>query len=164
MEELGLPMSLRPQVKRYEKFFKNAERCKRLASYKEWGPTPSGNVPGDVGYDEAALEIAMMSVLCGLKYADEQEVYKKVLGGGIEDGNNRFLSDISRFMDEQVFWKHAGRYFGYVRDEPSLQKLATHILINSLRRTLDDKYLQPFQEYLLIRKRETAFILLITDE
>ncbi len=148
MEELGIPMSLRPQVKRYEKFFKNAERRKRLASYKEWGPTPAGNVPRYSGYDEAALEIAMMSVLCGLKYADQQEVYKKVLGSGIEEENNRFLSDISRFMDEQVFWKHAGRYFGYAREEHSLQKLAAHILINSLRRTLDDKYLHPFQEYL----------------
>jgi uncharacterized protein (TIGR02687 family) len=159
MEELGIPMSLRPQVKRYEKFFKNAERRKRLASYQEWGNSPGipltgnatrgeDNASKDAGYDEATLEVAMMSALCGLKYPDQQEVYKKVLGSGLEEENNRFFSDIKRFMDEEVFWKHVGRYFGYNREEHSLPKLAAHILINSLRRTLDDKHLQPLQEYL----------------
>ncbi|HHV15227.1 MAG TPA: BREX-1 system phosphatase PglZ type A [Gelria sp.] len=147
MEELGIPMSLRPQVKRYEKFFKNAERRKRLASYKEWSYAPAGSSPRNVDYNETTLEIAMMSVLCGLKYADQQQVYKKVLGSSIKEENNP-LSDISRFMDEEVFWKHASKYFGYTRQEHSLSKLAAHILINSLRRTLDDKYLQPFKEYL----------------
>lgn len=136
MEELDIPMSLRSLVKRYAKFFKSNERCKRLASY------------GIITYDEASLELAMMSVLCTLKYADQLEVFKKVLGNGVDKESNQHLSEISRFMDEQVFWKYAGRHFGYMKEDQSLRKLAAHILINSLRRTLDDKYLSPLKEYL----------------
>lgn len=147
MEDLGIPLTLKPTVKHHEKFFKSAERRKKLASYKEWGYSPSGDQRKDASYDEATLEIAMMSVLCGLKYADQKEVYKKVLGSNIAE-ENKFLSEMNRFMDEHVFWKYAGRYFNY-KGEKSLQKLAMHILINSLRRTLDDEYLQPFTEYLV---------------
>lgn len=140
MEEIGINVALKSQVKRYEKFFNNAERRKKLASC------------GVTAYDEASLEIAMMSVLCGNKYADQLDVFKKVLGESLDEAHNRYLMDIYRFMDEQVFWKHAGRFFGYTK-EASLRKLAAHILINSLSRTLGENYLAPLKEYLAEKGR-----------
>ncbi len=136
MEELGINKTLKPLVKDYQKFFNSNERRKKLAGY------------GVNGYDEAGLELAMMSILCGLKYPDQLQVFKKVLGGSLEEDNNRYLSEISRLMDSQVFWKHVNKYFGYTREESSLHKLASHILINSLSRVLDDSQLSPLKEYL----------------
>lgn len=136
MEELGINRNLKPLVKDYQKFFNSRERRKKLAGY------------GIADYDEAGLELAMMSVLCALKYPDQLQVFKKVLGTKLEEENNRYFTEISRFMDSQVFWKHANRYFGYTREENSLQKLASHILINSLSRVLDDNQLSPLKEYL----------------
>lgn len=136
MEELGINPSLKFLVKRCEKFFANANRRRKLASY---------NI---ASYDEASLEIAMMSSLCGLKFADGQGVFKKVLGDAMESGANRPLGEITKFLGSGVFWKHARRYFGYSAPEPTLIQLAAYILVNSLRRTLTDEQLLPLKEYL----------------
>jgi len=136
MEELGINKALKPLVKNYDKFFNSGERRKKLAGY------------GITVFDEAGLEIALMSVLCGLKYPDQLQVFKKVLGGSLEESDNRYLAEITRFMNSEVFWKHAKRYFGYTKEELSLRKMSAHIFINSLRRVLDDSQLSPLKEYL----------------
>jgi len=136
MDELGINKGLKALVKNYEKFFNSAGRRKKLAAC------------GIAAWDEEELEIALMSVLCGLKYPDKLQVFKKVLGDSPEESDNRYLAEIKRFMDSQVFWKHARRYFGYSKEEISLRKLASYILINSLRRVLDDSQLSPLKEYL----------------
>lgn len=136
MEEMGLDYKLRPVAKKYERFFNSNERRRKVTGY------------GIKDYDENKLELALMSALCGAKFADELEVFKKILGNSLEDEQNQYLQEINRFLNEDIFWKHAERYFGYVHPQRSLIKLAASILITSLSRNLDEHYLNPLKEYL----------------
>lgn len=144
MEELGIDSRLKLQVRQYEKFFKNSARRKRLVAY------------GKNYYDASELEIAMMSALCGLKFSDLQGVFKKVLGDSLETESNRYLSEINKYMDAEVFWRHATGYFGYMKEEASLSKLAAHVLVSSLSRNLDSQQLAPLKDYLAEKGRENC--------
>lgn len=144
MEELGISPSLKFQVKHYEKFFSNSNRRKKMTSY---------NIDS---YDEFKLEISMMSAVCGLKFADPLDIFKKVLGDSIQEESNRYLADINRFMDGQVFWKHAQRYFGFKNDSGSIIKLASFVLVNSLQRTLDGGQLISLSEYIANTGKENC--------
>ncbi|WP_026701735.1 BREX-1 system phosphatase PglZ type A [Salibacterium aidingense] len=146
MREHGIDSSLRSIVKKYKKFFANQERVRRLK-------TLAIN-----RFDEETLEIGLMSALCGLKMVQFEEVMKAVLMDTLEDNENQYVTQFHKFIDENVFWKYAAKYYGFEQNNPTLKKLMTHLMVTALSHSLDDEHLRNIETYLAKHNRSNSFV------
>ena len=146
MNEIQIDPSFRGVLKKYEKFFENKNRYRKFKAF------------GIKDYTDELIEIAMMSVLCNVKTPDFEEVVKVILMDSLDDNNNRFLTDIEKFFDIDVFWQHVAIKYGYVRETKSLKTLLIHLLITTLSHTVDEKVLINLQGYIAEYNRPNALV------
>ena len=136
MNELNIDPSLRGTVKKYEKFFQNKNRYRKFKAF------------GIDKYSDEIIEIAIMSVLCNVKTPDFEAVVKAILMESLDDENNKFLKDIERFFDLDVFWQYVENYYGYVRKKKSLKTLFIHLLVTALSHTVDESILTNVKDFI----------------
>lgn len=146
MNELNIDSSLRGVLKKYEKFFDNKIRYQKFKAL---------NINE---YTEELIEVAMMSVLCNVKTPDFESVVKAILMDSLDDENNKFLTEIDKFFDINVFWKHVEREYGYVRKHKTLKTLFIHLLITALSHTVDPDILANFTNYIAEYNQTNALV------
>lgn len=136
MKDLGIDSTLRGTVKQYHKFFDNKERYRKLKAFEI------------ERFTEETLEIAMMSVFCNLRTPTLEEVLRTILMESLNDNENKYLSQINRFLGEQVFWKYMDHYYGFDQTQPSLKKLFMHLTITALSHLIDASHLANVKQYI----------------
>lgn len=146
LNDLRMDSSLRPVIKKYEKFFNNKERYRKFQAFQM------------DSYNEEMIEIAIMSVFCNLKTPDFEEVLKTVLMDTLEDENNKYLTQMEKFFDIDAFWKYAAEYYGYERETKSLKTLFIHLAVTAFSHSVKEEYLADIKDYIAVRNRTNALV------
>jgi hypothetical protein len=107
--------SLRNVFKGYLKFFGNKERYRKFASFRI------------DKFTKDKVDIGVLSTLCRLPVLNFEQVLKKILIEGLDEGN-KYLEAIESFGDINAFWDLVERKYGYTHEERSLEKLMIMLL------------------------------------
>ena len=138
-EELSIEpsVSLRNIIQKNMKFFNNIERRRKLKSF------------GNQYSKTFALEIDLLSVLCGLKVGNFDRVIQTIFIDSLDVDDNRILAEIAKFSDLEGFWELVKRTYGF---EPSgdnpLMKLAGYLFINATSKTMNIRNNPNLQKYI----------------
>jgi uncharacterized protein (TIGR02687 family) len=146
MKELNIDSSLRSVVKKYEKFFGNKERLRKFKAY------------GIPSYTQETIELAIMSVLCNLKSPDFEDALKVILMDNLDDNENKYLQQIEKYFDIQVFWNYVTERFGFEQDNKSLKTLFIHLTVTTLSHSVDEKHLSLLKNYIANRNKSNALV------
>lgn len=147
MRELGgYDESLRNVFKSYSKFFGNKERYKKFASYKI------------KDFTSEKVDVAVLSTLCKLPIADFELVVKTVLMEEIND-ENKYMNEIIKFGDIDVFWNLVEKKYGFHLEDKNLEKLIMMFMLSNLNHNLELKLPKIWQK--LISSKEADAIVFI---
>lgn len=146
MKELNIDSSLRSVVKKYEKFFGNKERLRKFKAY------------GIPSYTQETIELAIMSVLCNLKSPDFEDALKVILMDNLDDNENKYMQQIEKYFDIQVFWSYVTERFGFEQDNKSLKTLFIHLTVTTLSHSVDEKHLSLLKNYIANRNKSNALV------
>lgn len=146
LNELQIDSSLRGVVKQYERFFNNKDRFKKFQMF------------GLESFTEEKIQLAIMSVLCGVKTPDFEEVLKVVLLDTLDDEENKYLLAMKKFFDVDVFWSSVSQHYGYDREQPSLKTLFIHLTVTALSHSIEPSYLSAVSDFISKRNRTNALV------
>lgn len=146
ISDLQMDPSLRIVIKKYEKFFNNKERFKKFQAFRL------------ANYTEESIELAIMSVLCGIKTPDFEAVLKVVLMDSLEDAENKYIAQMERFFDGTAFWKHIANVYGYEREEKTLKTLFIHLTVTALGHAVKEEYLSGLKDFIAIRNKTNSLV------
>ena len=124
MELVSTP-SMRKLVKEYRKFFNAQSRRAKITAQTK---TPS---------NPAQLHLAVMAALCGIKTPTPSAILRCVLSESLEKESNKFYQEFISYGAKDAFWKMVYQGTGYTEEEPTLVRLAIHILLTSSTRSID---------------------------
>lgn len=146
MNELSIASSLRGLVKKYEKFFSNKERIKKIKGF-------------EVSlFTESIIELIMMSALCGIKTPDFEDVLKVVLMDSLDDNENKYLDLIAKYIGLEVFWDAVTEQYGYEQSQKSLKTLFMHLTVTALSHEMSEELLLRFKGYVANRNKSNALV------
>ncbi|WP_067624665.1 BREX-1 system phosphatase PglZ type A [Alicyclobacillus acidiphilus] len=146
MDECNIDPSLRNVVKKYEKFFGSKERTRQLKAFDMHITS------------QEALELGMMSAICGLKSPEFEDVLKAVLMDSLDDNDNKYLEQFEKFFDLSVFWRYVSDRYGYEQSSPSLKTLFIHLTVSALSHAIDESHLSQVKHYIATRNRSNAMV------
>ena len=135
MDEMGVPQTpaLRKCFKAYRKFFNAKERRKQITTQ----PTTP-----------AQLQMAIMAVLAGIKDAKPNAIIRAVLQAGLSAETNNVYQNFVSYGIDGAFRKMVEQGTGYQADATDPGKLAVHILLTAVTRTLRREFLAGLDEYI----------------
>ncbi|AGB41054.1 TIGR02687 family protein [Halobacteroides halobius DSM 5150] len=137
MKDFGVEdPSLRPVFKKYKKFFNNKRRYNRLLDY-------------DIeDYTERKLDTAIISAVCKLKATDLEEAVKKVLMNSLTNDQNKWLTKIKKFANEDKFWELIENKYGYLAEDKDLADLMALLTVTNLEHDLNVTLPEEWSDYL----------------
>ncbi len=147
LDDLGIGTNLRDVATKYEKFFNRATRVEKLRSF-------------DIkNYNEEKLELGMMASLSASRTVDIEEVFRNIFIKSIdeygyicEDEENKYYSEIKSILGEEILLKYANKYYGFDKNEFSVKKLLTTIIITALSKDIDDSLISNYKSYITNEK------------
>lgn len=146
LSELQIDPSLRAVIKKYEKFFNNKERFRKFQAF------------GIEAYSEETIELAIMSVLCHVKTPDFEAVLKAILMDTLEDNDNKYLSQLDKFFDINVFWTYVANYYGYERETKTLKTLFIHLAVTAFSHSVNEKFLTDVKDFIAVRNKANSLV------
>jgi len=126
---------MRPAFKKYEKFFNNKQRYRRLKDYKI------------KNYDHENLDIAIFSALAKLKAPNLERAVKELLKDVLNE-ENELLERINKFGDIDSVWDLISKRYGFVHENKSLKELMLMFLITNIRSNIKMKLPENWQNLL----------------
>ncbi len=108
-------------LRQHLKFFDRKNRADSLQAMQ---------LPPDT--TEFGLQLALLSVLAGLKVPDPTLLIRKALMGGLLETENLLWQEIQKFVSAQAFWQVVKDHLGLSDPNPSLYKLTSRLLTTHL--------------------------------
>lgn len=138
MNEIDLPATpdFRRMVKVYKKFFGAQTRRAAFAKLNKSISTPS------------QMHLTVMAAICGADNAQPNSIVKAVISGGTEMESNKVFRSLVNYGAEAPFWALVKQATGYFEEEPSIERLVTHILLTATTRTLRMEYLAGLERFI----------------
>jgi len=121
--DLGIEEKYKPIIEKYIKFFANKDRTKRFYDLEI------------EHFNEKNIIVGLLSVLCKAHTCSFEEVVRVVLTES-ELENNLFMTEFGKYDLTNYFWKLCEQHFGYIDDDPTLEKL-----VITLFATYTEKYI-----------------------
>lgn len=132
MDEMGLPNNpmIRKLVRGYSKFFKSADRRKSIAAM-------SNHIA-----NASQLHLAVMASICGLKTPSAADIIRGVLSSGMDVECNSIYQEFVKYGADTPFRVMVAQATGYSEaDSIEFGRLATHIMLSAVTRTMRSEYL-----------------------
>ncbi|MCD8180310.1 MAG: BREX-1 system phosphatase PglZ type A, partial [Firmicutes bacterium] len=148
IDEMGLPATpvIRAQVKNYRKFFNNQDRRARIKVYSRNISTAS------------QVHLAVMAAICGNKDTQPGRIIQSVLGAGLDMDTNKIYREFVHYGAQDAFWAMVSQATGYSEGEDSkLSRLAIHILLTALTRTMHKDNLAGLNSYISMPHQAFCF-------
>lgn len=122
--DLGIEEKYKPIIEKHIKFFGNKERTQRFYDLEI------------ENFNEENILVGLLSAICKTRTCSFEEVLRIVIS---EDDleNNKFLEEMDKYELLSAFWKLCEQQFGYVDDEPTLERLIVTLFV-----TYTDRYMQ----------------------
>lgn len=132
IREMGLPShpGIRKLVKQYKKFFKSKVRREKIANQSRTPTTPE------------SLRFSIIASIAGVKNISLNSVMRKIMESGLDTDNNKIYQELINYGADEAFWELIARGTGYKEESPDIIRLATHIFITALSRTLSVEFLK----------------------
>ena len=126
LDEMGIEntASIRKTVKDYRSFFKTKAHRTKVAALEADVSTP------------VQLHKAVMAVLCGVKNTQPNLLIRTVLRAGLDADTNGIYKSFATFGSKDVFWAMVAQVSGYREEEPDLARLACHMIMTAVTRTM----------------------------
>lgn len=122
--DLGIEERYKPIIEKHIKFFANKERTQRFYDLEI------------ENFNEENILVGLLSAICRTRTCSFEEVLRIVISENtIEE--NKYLGEIEKYELLGAFWKLCEQQFGYVDEEPSLEKLTVTLFV-----TYTDRYIQ----------------------
>lgn len=141
MDEMNLPATpvIRKQIKAYNKFFKAKDRREAFAKV-------CSNVT-----TAPQMHLAVMATICGNKNIEPGEIIKSALYSGLDNDSNEIYKGLKYYGADNAFWMMVAQATGYSEvDNPSLGRLAIHMLLTAATRTLHQDNLSGLDQFISI--------------
>src|SRR5690625_1999583 len=146
MNEFNIDASLRQYVQKYIAYFGVQEQLKRL---KDFGMSFE---------TREVLELAMMNTLCKKHSLNFQTVLRTVLMDTLNDEDNRYLHDFTRFFDIDTFWAYVEREYAYSREEKTLKTLFIHLAVTAFSQSIPEENLAALQHFISDQNRANIYV------
>lgn len=147
LDDLGIDFNLRDIAIKYEAFFNNKKRIEKLQSL---------NIKD---YTEEVFELGMLASLCTCKTIDVEEIFRNIFIKSIdEDGcicndeDNKYYTEISNILGNDILIKYAKKYYGYEKEDFSIKKLLITIIITALTKDVDTELISNYSSYITKEK------------
>ncbi len=126
MDEMGAAHTpqIRSCFKKYRKFLNAKDRRRRVISLGKGLNKP------------AEVQLAIMTVLCGIRDAKPEDIIRTVLENGLGKEENSIYQEFVNYEIDEAFWRMVRQGTGYQEDDPDLGRLASHILLTATTRTM----------------------------
>lgn len=130
MSEMDLPETpdFRRLVKVYKKFFGAQTRRAAFAKLNKGISTL------------AQMHLTVMAAICGADNAQPNSIVKAVIAGGTDMETNKVFRSLVNYGAEAPFRALVKQATGYFEQEPSIERLVTHILLTATTGTLRMEY------------------------
>lgn len=140
MDEMGLASNpaMRKQVKNYRAYFNAKDRRLKISTQNKVPATP------------AQLHMAVMAAICGLKDAEPNLILRSVFRAGLDLNNNAVYQDFVKYHADGAFWAMVRQGCGFCEEEPDLGRLAIHLLLTAVTRTMRQEYLAGLDGFISI--------------
>ena len=130
--------AMRKQVREYRKFFNAQSRRAKIIAQTKTPTTP------------AQIHLAVMAAICGIKAAVPSDILRCVLSAGLDDNSNSIYQDFASFGAKDAFWQMVCQGTGYSEDNPSLSRLAVHILLTASTRSMRTDLLKGLERFISV--------------
>ncbi|SKA70309.1 TIGR02687 family protein [Eubacterium uniforme] len=132
--DLGIDEKNKHVIEKHIKFFANKERTQRFYDLEI------------ENFNRKNILVGLLSAICKTKICSFEEVLRIVLTDGeIED--NKFLKEMAKYDLVEDFWRLCEQQFGYVDDNPTLEKLIVTLFITYTDRFIDGEVPVPWRSF-----------------
>lgn len=146
MTQLNISMDLYDLMNHYSKFFRAKSRINSFGKLE-----PNGV------HSKEKLEMTILAVLTKTNTVQFYSILESVLvDHAIE--NDELYSQIINYGLENIFWEYIEKYYGYVADNPTIQKLTIALFANAFYGQLGYQDLPISLKQYEIREQTTAII------
>ena len=114
--DLGIEEKYKHVIEKHIKFFENKDRTQRFYDLEI------------ENFNEENILVGLLSAICKTKTCSFEEVVRIVITEDeIED--NRFLEEMAKYDLLGSFWKLCEQQFGYIDQDPSLERLIVTLFV-----------------------------------
>ncbi len=141
-QEIGIDNRFKEHLAKYSNFWKNKVRIEKF------------KVLGIDHFDAESIDIGLIAVLAEVKSPNFEEILRQMLIG---DSNTY----IKAFEDNGIldrFWELCGKYVGYESKNPSIEDMASCMLLTYASITLKDTLPSVLQTYVLKKKKNDVVV------
>ena len=96
----------------------------------------------------AHLQLAVMAALCNIKEAKPGAIIRAVLEDNLEIENNSIYQAFVNYGIDESFRRMVQQGTGYVEEEVSLKRLASHLFLTAATRTLRSEFLKGLNNFI----------------
>lgn len=119
--DLGIEEKYKPVIEKHIKFFGSKERTKRFYDLEI------------ENFNEVNIYVGLLSAIVKTKICSFDEVVRIILSDGdFED--NAYLQEMEKYDLDSAFWKLCEMYFGYMDNEPSLERFVVTLFVTYANR------------------------------
>lgn len=139
-QELGIDNCLKEYLSQYSNFWKNKIRIQK---FKDLGISH---------FHIETIDIGLLAVLSEVKTPDFEEIMKRLLLGDSE----KYIKAIEDHGLTERFWEYCNKYFGYKPEKPSLNDLASCMIVTYASASLKDTVPASMKSYILKKKNNVV--------
>jgi uncharacterized protein (TIGR02687 family) len=141
--DLHIPEKYKDQLSQYTKFWRSNDRIEKFAAL------------GIENYNPETIEIGLLAVIAGVKTPSFEEVLKTVIISG-EYTENKYVTAFDKMGLLKSFWRLCQKYYGYVEEKPTLEKLVVTLLITYTAHRYKGDLPKSWQPYISHKKNDIA--------
>lgn len=143
MLDLKIPDRFKERLKAYPKFWNSNERIDKFVAL------------GIESYNEEIIDIGILSVLCGIKTPNFDEILRALIVSG-EFESNKHITLFDKMGILPVFWQLCQKYYGYSEENPSLEKLIITLLITYTAHCFNGELPKAWSYFVSSKKNDVA--------
>jgi uncharacterized protein (TIGR02687 family) len=143
MLDLKIPDRFKEHIKIYPKFWNSNERIDKFTAL------------GIENYNDEIIDIGILSVLCGIKTPNFDEVLRALIVSG-EFETNKFIISFDKMGILPVFWQLCQKYYGYSEEKPTLEKLIITLLITYTAHCFSGELPKAWSSFVSAKKNDVA--------
>ncbi|MDN5289840.1 MAG: BREX-1 system phosphatase PglZ type A [Acetivibrionales bacterium] len=141
--DLHIPEKYKDQLAQYTKFWRSNDRIEKFAAL------------GIENYNPETIEIGLLAVMAGVKTPSFEEVLKTVIISG-EYTENKYVTAFDKMGLLKSFWHLCGKYYGYIEEKPTIEKLVVTLLITYTAHRYKGDLPKSWQPFISHKKNDIA--------
>lgn len=147
-QEMGIDNRFKEQLSQYTRFWKNKNNIEKFKNL------------GIDHFNQQTIDIGLIAVLVDVKTPNFEEITKQMILGD----SAKYMKALTDNGITDKFWELCNLFFGYQSDKPSIEDLATSMIVTYAASSLKGTVPTVFKPYILKKRNDVVvFIRNIMD-